>query len=299
MAVNRLRRAFQIAAAPSLLVLSTVLGVAGCASVRQPVAVESGDKAVLLLRQSAEAQGLATLRQLHDVNVRFEEKWNGLAARFQPVLVDDRFRITSEERYLVNEPVVGQTYTGPGGVKYVFRDPPGVRVWYNDQENQDAQVRDAAALVADSYRMLLLGPGFFLQRGATWGYLGTEEIDGMECDQVQAVLKPGIGNSEEDSVVVSIDRERHWVRRVRMTPQGFQGTRGDVVDIFLRDPVRLHGVVWPTSFYEELKRPFDVTVHRWRLTAIDFDRGLGREMLDGRQFSGAATRPAGPGLASP
>ena len=90
----------------------------------------------------------------------------------------------------------------------------------------------------------------------------------MQCDQLLAVLKPGIGRSAEDRVVVSIDREHHWVRRVRMTLEGLETTRGAVVDIYLRNPMRIDGIVCPTTFYEELERPFVMPVHRWHLVGI-------------------------------
>ena len=159
----------------------------------------------------------------------------------------------------------------------------------------DPDVQDAAALVADAYRMFLFGPRFFLEQKAMLQYLGTASIDGMECDQILADLKPGIGNSKEDRVVISIDQKFHLVRRVRMTLEGLRTTRGAIVDIYLRDHKRIGGVMWPTTFYEELEKPFVIPVHRWKLTGIDFDRAETREMLDGATFTGAATRPAGAG----
>jgi hypothetical protein len=124
-------------------------------------------------------------------------------------------------------------------------------------------------------------------------YLGTETVDGSPCDNLLAVLKPGIGNSVEDRVVISIDHDHHWVRRVRITVDGLESTRGAVADIYLRDHIRIGGILWPTTFYEELKRPFGASVHRWRLTAIDYDRRLERSSIDGPTFTGAASRPAG------
>ena len=253
----------------------------------------SDERAVEILRQAADAHGLAALKQVHDVNVRFEGKWNQFVARVQPVLVDARFRGSSEERFLLNEAVVGQAHSGPSGTKQVYRDKTTTRVWYNGQESNSSDVRDAAALVSDNYRMFLFGPYFFLERSATVQFLGTEKIDGFQCDNVLAVLNPGIGNSLEDRVVISIDQDRRWVRRVRITVEGLKSTRGAIVDIYLRDHVRIGGILWPTTFFEELKRPFNSPVHRWRLTAIDFDRGLERSTLNGPTFTGAATRAAG------
>lgn len=270
-----------------------IVFVTGCAKVPQPRSGGSDLRAVEILQQSADAHGSAALRQSHDVNVRLEGTWSGLVARVQPVLVDERFRGTSEERYLLQDGAVGQAHVGPGGQKQVYRDIDTIRVWYNGVESDDKDVRDAAALVADNYRMFLLGPYFFQERSATVQCLGKATVDGLKCEHVLAVLKPGMGNSDEDRVVISIDRKRHLVRRVRITVDGLESTRGAVADIFLRDHIRVGGVLWPTHFYERLKRPFPASVHRWRLTGIDLDRKLERSSIDGSAFKDPATRPAG------
>lgn len=122
--------------------------------------------------------------------------------------------------------------------------------------------------------------------------VGAERVDGVQCDNLLAVLRPRLGNSPEDRVVISVDRG-HRIRRLRITVDGLASTRGAVADIFLRDPVRVGGVQWPTQFYEQLKRPLVLSVHRWRLTAIDLDRGLDRSSLQGAAFTGAAAAPAG------
>ena len=272
------------------------VSLSGCATVPEPHPGGSDARAIAILQQAQETQGSQALHSLHDVNVRFEGKWNSIVARLQPVLVDDHFRGTSEERYLIRDAAVGQTHVGPSGTKYVFRDKNETRVWYDGKENADAEVRDAAALVADNYRMFLMGPEFFSERSVILQYLGTEDVDGANCDNLLAQLKPGLGNSAEDRVVISIDSEHHWIRRVRITLNGLESTRGAVADVYLRDPIRIAGVLWPTNFYEELKRPFDSDVHHWRLTAIDLDRGLQRDSLEGPGFKGPATVPAGQSL---
>ena len=230
---------------------------------------------------------------MHDVNVHYEGQWLSFISKVQPVLVDKRFRGSSEERLMVHEQIVGQMHHASGGVKQVLRKPGVVRVWYNGVESTDKEVLDASALVADAYRMFLFGPAFFLERGATIQSLGREYVDERECDNLLAILRPGIGNDAEDRVIVSIDRKQHLVRRVRMTVDGMDSTRGAVADVFLRDYLRVAGVQWPTSFYEELKRPFDIPVHRWRLVGLDVNRGITEEMLGTPDFFGVASSPAG------
>lgn len=242
--------------------------VAGCASVPEPMGNSNDEKARAILQQSADAQGVGNLMQLHDVHVGFDGYFSWIVPKVQPVLVDEKFRGSSEEDYLVHSHEVTQTHHGVGGTKIVQRKPGAVTVAYNGKPSDDSDVKDAAALVADDYRMFVLGPQFFIERGAIVQYLGTDSVDGFDCDQLLAVLKPGLGNSEGDRVIISIDRQKHFIRRLRVTVEGMSSTKGAVADIFLRDQIRVGGVVFPTRFYEELKKPFDAPVHHWRLTEI-------------------------------
>ncbi len=276
-----------------IFLLAPLLAPAGCASIPQPRPGGSDAKAVSILHEAALAHGTDELQRLHDVNIRFEGKWNPFVAKVQPTLVDDQFRGRSEERYLIGEPAVGQCHIGPGGCKQVYRDRTTTRVWYNDKATADPEVGDAAALVADNYRMFLLGPLFFEERGATVQYLGTNYVDGEQCDDILAELRPGLGNSVEDRVVVSIDRDKRLIRRLRISVDGLKSTRGAIVDVYLRDHIRIHGINWPTRFYEELLRPFPSPVHRWRLIGIDFDRSIERPALDGPHFTGLVMPPSG------
>lgn len=274
------------------LLIAVCFGI-GCASVPQASTDGSTPAALRLLKQSSKAHGFPVEGVMPDINVHLEGTWVAPIGSIQPKLVDEQFRGGSEERYMFDPPRVGQSHTGAGGIKHVVRKPGGVQIWYNGKESQDAEARDAAALVADSYRMFLLGPKFFQERDAVIQQLPAETVDGMKCDQLLAVLKPGLGNSAEDRVLISIDQKQHLVRRVRMTLEGLQSTKGAVVDVYLRDPVRIGGILWPTTFYERLRRPFELSVHNWRLTGIDFDRGLSEPMLGGPTFLEKALRAAG------
>ncbi len=106
-------------------------------------------------------------------------------------------------------------------------------------------------------------------------------------------MAPGIGNSAEDRVVISVDRTSHWIRRFRITLDGLESARGAIADIYLRDHIRISGILFPTAFYEELKKPFMAPVHHWRLTAIDLNRQLTPQSLNGPTFIEKAAEPAG------
>ncbi|QOV87820.1 hypothetical protein [Humisphaera borealis] len=252
--------------------------------------------AAQLLEAARQAQG--DLTRLHDVSVSYDGDWlSGLVNRVQPVLVDDQFRKRSQERLLLKAEgqfLTAQTHIGSGGRKVVLRTRETVSVAYNGKESTDPETLASAALVADAYRLFLLGPAFLAERGAIVKAAPMVKIDGQTCDQFLAILKPGIGGDAEDRVLVAVDRDDRRVRRYRMTLEALDSTKGAVVDVIPGDYVRIEGVWWPTAFYEELIRPFPAAVHRWRLTGIDVNRGLNAAMFDKREgFSGPATRPAG------
>lgn len=255
----------------ALPVALIALFLVGCTKIPDARPGGSDPAALVLLQQSAEAHGWARLQQRTAVHADFDGSWSWLVSRVQPVLVDRDFRGRSSERYAIATPAVDQTHHGKGGEKRVRRDAAGTRVWYNGVESADPEVRDAAALVADNYRMFLLGPGFFLERAAVVHPLGRSTIDGHRCDDVLAVLRPGLGNSTEDRVILSIDRDNRVLRRVRITVEGLASTRGAIADIAFSDHVRFDGVLFPTRYVETLKRPFPADVHDWRLTGIRFE----------------------------
>ncbi len=271
--------------------------LAACASLPEPDAgADSRARAARLLGLAAEAHGTAAFGRLHDISVAFDGEWAAPAGRVQPVLVDERFRGRSEERLLPAQDAIGQTHRGPGGIKQVFRDAAGVRVWYGGAPSTDAQVAAAAALVADGYRLFLLGPIWLQRHGSAFETAGEGRVDGRPCDWLLAMLRPGLGLAAEDKVALCIDRETHLMRRVRFSLEGLDSTRGAVAEVDVDGYVEHAGVRWPTRFVERLRRPVPLLpIHRWQLIGLDVDRGYGRDdIADGGGFRGAAAAPARP-----
>lgn len=270
--------------------------LAGCAGRGVPQALSSGerDSARIILEASAAAHGLAAWRQLRDVSVAYEGEWYGLVGRLQPTLIDAAYRQGSEERLLlVDAPVVGQSHRGPGGQKQVLRTVDEVQVAYDGQPAADAEVRDAAALVADGYRLFLTGPFYFLNGNLHLERIDDAWINGHHCDILLAVRRPGLGRATEDRFLLYIDREQRWLRRVRFTLDGLASTRGAVAEVDFFDHRQIAGVVWPTRFYERLKKPIpNLPVHDWRLVGLDVDRGMSADELVVPGFSGRAAAPA-------
>ena len=169
---------------------------------------------------------------------------------------------------------MAQEYTGPAGKKLVVRTPGKVSVTYNGSFSDDAETRSAAALVADAYTMFLLGPCYLERPGIVLASNGQSVVDGFVCDEVLAVLRPGFGEAKEDRVILFIDRNSKYLRRVRMTLNGLEGTRGAEVDVTFRDFRMIGGILWPTDFDERIRVPFDLHAHHWRMLGLEINRGF-------------------------
>lgn len=297
---NSSRRRFLAAGAAGSLAW-----LAGC-STPLPLApparatARSDNEGERLLRRSAEAHGLAAYRQLNDVNVRYEGEWRPLIDRVQPVVVDVRYRGSSEERLLPRAGVVAQAYQGVAGRKHVAwrrgdgtpARPGEVAVWYDGRASGDADVRAAAALVAEGYGLFLLGPLWVVERAEAVQATGSVRVDGRDCDVVEASLRPGLGFSALDRIALCVDRRDGLTRRIRFTLEGFAGTRGAVAEVDTFEHARRFGVVWPMRSYERVVHPLPLPAHDWRIVGLDVDRGYDAAALAGPAFAGAAAAPA-------
>ena len=252
-----------------------------------------------LLNESALAHGLAAYKTLSDINVSYDGIWRALIDKLQPVLVDPAFRGKSEERMLLREQLIAQAHSGPGGRKFVARRPSAhpfgeVRVWYNGEEARDTERRAAASLVADAYRLFLFGPMLLVDRNLVLELGDVEWVNEHSCDVLRVQLAPGLGHVNVDQIALYIDRKERLMRRVRFSLEGLESTKGAAAEVETFDHVSLHGVRWPTRFYERLVRPVRMPVHDWNLTGLDVNRGLSAADLAGPEFAAAARAPATP-----
>jgi hypothetical protein len=280
----------------------------GCRASLPAVAPDSESAAWALLKMSAEAHGLSAYPALNDLNVSYAGHWRRLVGKLQPALVDAGFRGGSEERLLLREGVTAQSHNGPKGHKQVVRISPlegagTTRVWYDGVEALDRERLDAAALVADAYALFLLGPILLAvnehpRRKIIAALAGTAEWmqdqQTVRCDVLHFQLSPGFGNADSDQIALYIERESHLMRRVRMTLNGLESTRGALVDIDTSEHRSVHGIVWPTAFHERLLRPAPLDVHHWRLAGLDINRGEARADIEGPAFRDSAVTPAAP-----
>ncbi len=255
---------------------------------------KSDPGAVALLNESQRAHGRMAFAKIRDVSVRYEGRWASIGPRFQPVLSDTGFRRGSEERLIIGARIMAQEHAGPAGKKLVVRVPGKVSVAYNGAPSKGAETKRAAALVADAYTLFLLGPFYFDRSGITLATNGDAIVDKAVCDEVLAVLRPGFGEAEEDRVILFIDRASKQLRRVRMTLNGLESTRGAEVDVTFRDFRTIGGILWPTDFDERIRVPFDLHAHHWRMLGLEINRGFRAADLTVTGLKGHASAPTPP-----
>jgi hypothetical protein len=252
----------------------------------------SEPEAQALVTASQKAHGSFAFDRIMDLSVSYEGKWASIGPRFQPVLVDSKFRGASEERMILSPRIIAQSHTGPGGVKKVLRSPGQIAIAYNGTATDVDETEQAAALVADAYALFLLGPFYFQQSGMVFAMNGESFVDQALCDEVLAILRPGLGMAEEDRVILHIDRSSKLLRRVRLTLNGLESTRGAEVDVTFRDFKKIDGVLWPTDFDERIRSPFKLHAHHWNLRGLESNRGLSTRDLKLSQWTRKAAKPS-------
>lgn len=298
-----------------LAAATTLPALGGCAHPLPLAAAEPGTGDAVAerwLRESAERHGHAAYKALNDINVAYAGRWRPLIDRIQPEIVDKPWRAASEERLLPHAGVIAQAHRGPAGRKQVFRrsgtgaqDLGEVLVWYEANEVARAEsragdslpVRTAAALVADCYQLFLLGPLWLAERAGRGAWpltLGSRiEVEGRECQWVQAWARPGFGLVGLDRVALAIDVADRTTRRMLFTLEGFEGTRGAVAETDTYEHEMRHGVLWPMRSHERVVRPLaGYGVHDWHITGLDVNRGYDEAALRQARFGGAAAAPA-------
>jgi hypothetical protein len=276
-----------------------MIGALSACSSPLPVSLtaRSSPAATSLLNDSAAAHGLAAFKALSDISYSHDGSWRVLIDKLQPVLVDPGFRGKSEDRLLPREGVVAMASSGAAGRKFVVRRPSShefgeVRVWFNGEEAKDAERRAAAALVADAYRLILLGPMLLTERNLVLEIGDVERVNGLPCDVLRVQLAPGLGHSLFDQAALFIDRQERLLRRLRFSLEGLQSTRGTAHEVDMFEHQALHGMRLPTRFAEQRVQPTLIAVRDWRLTGLDVNRGFSAADLAGPELGGAARQPA-------
>ncbi len=282
----------------SIVLLLVAFVLPGCINpLPSSLPSSTSDPAALeLLAASAEAHGGdERFAQINTIDVSYDGEWLNNVWKLQPMLVDRGFRKSSEETILYRGdwPRTTQVHTGPDGTKVVQWPAAentttvagGAAVTYNGQTVEDPEERlrieEAAAMVAEAYRMFLTAPFYFTQRSGQ-GEAGSSTmiavmskpvtVLGAPCDQVLVELRPGFGTSGVDRVEIAIDRETQYVRRVRFSLDGFRKTKGATADVEMSNFVQRDGLIFPTQFLEIVVHPINREVHRWTVTDLRVER---------------------------
>lgn len=281
------------------VVISLVL--AACSGVPKPSGFVSNTDALNLFDATTKAHGRDAFLALKDLSIAYDSHWYQLIQKIQPVLTDGTFRGGSEERLLLRAGVTAQKHQGQAGSKFVLRQRDyassnvngSTQVWFNGELSPAPEIVSAAALVVDAYRVFILGPFHYLDGDHYFEMVGTAWIDGRLTDKLLISTRPGLGDSEQDSHLLFIDREDKLVRRIRFTLEGLDSTRGAVVETDFSEFRLMHGVLWPTQFFERVTRPIpNLPAHRWSLLGLDVNRGLSAKDFEGGRFSNKAAQPA-------
>jgi hypothetical protein len=266
--------------------------LSGCGSIPVPQGSQSQPEALALLEQSQKAHGKAAFEAIKDINVSYTGTWFSLITKVQPAITDIAYRQTSQERMLMGDSLIAQIHSGPGGQKTVVEDQRKVAIWYNQQPYTGADQMAASHLVLHAYQIFLY-PAFYVQRASVLELAGTSVVNGRDCDNLLAVLRPGIGSSLEDRVLLCIDRQDKLVRRVWLTLEGSEPSKGAVVSVVHDKFMEVGGVKWPTHFYETVVKPFaGLPAHDFALSGIDVNRGLTKADFADGKFSPLAAKPA-------
>ena len=248
------------------------------------------------------AHGGKNISKLNDVAVSMDGEWKFLITRIQPLVTDHKYRVQSEERILLKTKTYAAKYQGPGGTKTVFRNQSAGEtvVHYNKEASTARDVLSSTALTADSFYLFTLGPLALSDYQEKFVY-------NPECStSVDACIylnkSPGLGLSERDEIVLWVDRKSHRTKRVAITLEGHSSTRGAHVDVRYDAYVQRDAFVFPAVFFERVLAPIKIDAHRWRLTGIDINRGLGtldlKTSAKHSSWSDKAMAPATPLTAS-
>jgi hypothetical protein len=280
-----------------LAVLAWAGLLSACGSIPLPQKPDgpSEPEAIALLEAAQVAHGKQAFAAIRDISVAYDGDWLGLITRIQPAITDPSYRKTSEERMLIRSgktELVSQIHSGSAGKKTVLEVERRPSVWYNGQAHTERGQLAASHLVVHAYQLFLY-PAFYVQRASVLERAGTAVVDGRDTDKLMAVLRPGFGGSAEDRAILFIDRQDKLVRRVWLTLEGTEPSKGAVVGVDYRAYADVGGVRWPVKMYETVVRPFaGLPAHDFWVTGLELNRGLERSDFEGGVWSDKAARPA-------
>ncbi|WP_124916957.1 hypothetical protein [Alteromonas flava] len=280
-----------------LIMLLSLSMLNGCAKTSPqfetgPRTFSDGLTAEHIFQRSWKAHGGEHLTELNDVNVAIDGEWHYLITKIQPLVTDHLYRQTSEERIIVTPRIYSALFNGEAGVKLVYRSESSTRVSYNEEPSQDPQIQAAAALTSDAFYLFTLGPLALTNRVSDWQRLSDSNEDGEGYYRINGVLRPGIGESDQDYITLWVNKRTLLTYRLHITLEGFESTRGAHVDTSYLKYQTFDNYVLPVHFFERVVGPINIDAHEWWYTGIDINRGLTAKDLNGEEWSERAKQAA-------
>ena len=275
-----------------LFITVLALIMSACTSIPMPQKSAIQADARVLLDSTQTAHGKAAFAKINDISVGYDGEWFSLVTKLQPTLTDVAYRKSSQEHVLLKEQVIAQIHSGSMGSKFVLKTPNEFKLAYDGKPSTDKGKIDSSHVVLEAYQLFLY-PAFYVERAKHLERLGAASVNGQACDVLLAILQPGLGNSEQDRVLLFIDQKDKLVKRIQATVEGFSGTQGATIEVTHNRFMELAGVIWPTHFFEAVVKPFpNLPAHDFWLTGLDVNRGLNLNDLQGGQYTGKAAAPA-------
>ena len=123
------------------------------------------------------------------------------------MVTDAGYRHQSEEQLLPGELLYTAIYEGESGQKHVLRTPSNISVAYDGDINRDENKNAAAALTADAFLLITLGPLALNERISNWQRLPDSSESRNQYYRINGQLHPGIGLSDNDYITLWVDNK--------------------------------------------------------------------------------------------
>lgn len=215
------------------------------------------------------AHGGGNLHSLENLTVQLDGEWKYWITKIQPLVTDHRYRVRSQERLFPRTKEYIADYHGPAGSKRVHRTRDSIRVFYNEVESVDHDVLASTALTADAFFLFLLGPLSLIDYRDGFVHLDDIVDNNRIYHRIYLPLRPGIGFSEADELVLWVDRETFYTYRMQITLEGYKTTQGAHVDVTYLNYNLVDGFVFPQEFFERVLAPISIDAHYWRAESME------------------------------
>ena len=232
----------------------------------QKCCLDQWDDANEIFQKSFTRHGGLSLDELTSLSYDLNGEWKYLITKIQPLVTDSEYRVRSQEIVYPQVGAYHANYDGPKGSKWVLQKQGLTEVFYDGAASRDLDVLQSTALTAESFYIFALGPLALKNLSGSFERLPNITENGRNYLRIYAEMRPGIGESDLDEIVLWIDPDTWLTWRVRFTLEGYVSTQGANVDVTFTDYVELGDFVFPSSFFERVRAPIQIDAHSWDTT---------------------------------